>query len=150
MFDIGWQELFIVGILAIIVVGPKDLPRALRTVTQWIRKARDLAREFQSGIDEVVREADIEDIRKEAKELGGYDLGKSITDELDPDGKLTGDLTGDLTGNLGLDEHDTPETLTDDRDDDSDGDTSSETAKAPDSPNSPDTKAKDVADKADG
>ena len=49
MFDIGWQELFIVGVLVVIVVGPKDLPKTLRAVMGWVRKARMLAREFQDG-----------------------------------------------------------------------------------------------------
>ena len=57
MFDIGWQELFILAVLAIIVIGPKDLPRTIKTVTGWLRKARSMARELQSGIDDVVREA---------------------------------------------------------------------------------------------
>ena len=55
MFDIGWQELFILAVLAIIVIGPKDLPRTIKTVTGWLRKARSMARELQSGIDDVVR-----------------------------------------------------------------------------------------------
>ncbi|MBL6933181.1 MAG: twin-arginine translocase subunit TatB, partial [Rhodospirillales bacterium] len=60
MFDIGWQELFIVAALGLIVVGPKDLPRALRTVMGLVRKGRLLARDFQDGLDEVVREADLD------------------------------------------------------------------------------------------
>ena len=55
MFDIGWQELFVIGAITIIVVGPKDLPRVLMQVTKYVRKARSIAREFQSSIDEVVR-----------------------------------------------------------------------------------------------
>ena len=62
MFDIGWQELFILAVLAIIVIGPKDLPRTIKTVTGWLRKARSMARELQSGIDDVVREAEIDEL----------------------------------------------------------------------------------------
>lgn len=74
MFDIGWPELFIVGLLALIVVGPKDLPRVLKTVMGMIRKVKGMAREFQSGIDDVVREAELDEVRKqvedESKNLG--------------------------------------------------------------------------------
>lgn len=81
MFDIGWQELFILAVLAIIVVGPKDLPRAIRTVTQWIRKARAMARDLQDGLDDVVREAELEEIKKEANKIMDGDA-------LDPTGAL--------------------------------------------------------------
>ena len=50
MFDIGWQELFIVGVLALLVVGPRDLPRTLRTVMGYVRKAKGMAREFRRDI----------------------------------------------------------------------------------------------------
>ena len=85
MFDIGWQELFIVGVLALIVVGPKDLPRVLRTATQAIGKARALAREFQNGVNEVVREADLDDIRKQV-DAQKWDVDKALETALDHDG----------------------------------------------------------------
>ena len=98
MFDIGWQELFIVAILAIIVIGPKDLPRAVRTVTQAIRKLRSMAGEFQAGLDEVAREAELDDIRREANKIANYDVTKEIKDNLDPDGEIekAADLDKDL------------------------------------------------------
>jgi sec-independent protein translocase protein TatB len=84
MFDIGWQELFLVGLVAIIVIGPKDLPRVLRTVTLGIRKVRGMAREFQDGIDELAREADLQDLRKEIEEGVGGDLQDDIKSIGDP------------------------------------------------------------------
>ncbi len=92
MFDIGWQELFIVAILAVIVVGPKELPRVLRTVMGVVRKARMMARDFQDGLDDVVREADLDDIKNQ---IGGFDdggLAKSVEDALDPTGDIAKDL----------------------------------------------------------
>ena len=86
MFDIGWQELFILAVLAIIVIGPKDLPRAIKTITHWIRKARSMARDLQDGLDDVVREAELDDIKKEAnKAMSGeaFDPTGSIADEFD-------------------------------------------------------------------
>lgn len=84
MFDIGWQELFLVGLVAIIVVGPKELPRVLRTVTLGIRKIRGMARDFQDGIDELAREADIADMRKEIEDAATSDFKDEINSIADP------------------------------------------------------------------
>ena len=92
MFDIGWQELFILAVLAIIVIGPKDLPGAIRIITKWIRKARSMARDFQDGLDEVVREADLEDLKKELDSPGGLDIAKKIGDAVDPTGEIAEDM----------------------------------------------------------
>ena len=92
MFDIGWQELFILAVLAIIVIGPKDLPGAIRTITKWIRKARSMARDLQDGLDEVVREADLDDLKKELDSPGGLDIAKKIEDAVDPTGEITKDM----------------------------------------------------------
>ena len=83
MFDIGWQELFILAVLSIIVIGPKDLPRAVRTMTQWVRKARGMARELHNGLDDMVREAEIHEIKDEANSI--------MSDHINPDG-ITPDL----------------------------------------------------------
>lgn len=98
MFDIGWQELFIVAILGIIVIGPKDLPRAIRTVTQAIRKLRGLASDFQSSLDEVAREAELDDIRREFNKAGQYDVTQDIKDSLDPTGDL--EKAADIDGTV--------------------------------------------------
>ncbi len=92
MFDIGWQELFILAVLAIIVIGPKDLPGAIRTIAKWIRKARSMARDLHDGLDEVVREADLDDLKKELDSPGGLDIAKKIEDAVDPTGEITKDM----------------------------------------------------------
>jgi len=84
VFDIGWQELFIIGLVAIVVIGPKDLPRVLRTVTLGIRKVRGMARDFQDGLEELAREADLQDLRKEIEEGVGGELQKDIGSIADP------------------------------------------------------------------
>ncbi len=84
MFDIGWQELFIVAVLALIVVGPKDLPRVLKTVMALVRKGRAMAGEFQSGIDDMVREADLDDFKKKMENATDFDLEGDLKDKLDP------------------------------------------------------------------
>ena len=62
MLDIGWSELLVLGILALLVVGPRELPRLMRTVGQWVNRARSMAREFQRGMEDVAREADIQEL----------------------------------------------------------------------------------------
>lgn len=91
MFDIGWQELFIVAVFALIVVGPKDLPQAIRAITGWIRKARMMTRDFQAGVNEMVREAELDDIKDSLTKPG--DLKKTLTDAIDSDGELAKGLT---------------------------------------------------------
>ena len=95
MFDIGWQEIFIIAIFALIVVGPKDLPRVLRTATQALRKVKGMAREFQSGIDDVVREAELEDLKKDLEEQGTAFKDK-VTDGVNPIEELTGEFEEEL------------------------------------------------------
>ena len=92
MFDIGWTEFFAIAVLALIVVGPKDLPTALRAVTRLVRKARGMAREFQSGIDEMVREAELEDVRTEINKARSFDLSDTVKREVDPTGTLTSEF----------------------------------------------------------
>jgi sec-independent protein translocase protein TatB len=64
MFDVAPTELLLVAIVALLVIGPKDLPRVLRTVGQWVGKARGVARQFRSGFDEMVREAELAEMEK--------------------------------------------------------------------------------------
>ena len=65
MFDVGAPELLLIGIVALLVVGPKDLPRLLRTVGGWMGKARATARHFRTGVDAMIREAELEDMQKQ-------------------------------------------------------------------------------------
>lgn len=92
MFDIGWQELFVVAVLALIVIGPKDLPRALKTVTGVIRKMKGMARDFQGGLDDIVRESELMDMKKQIEAETGGDLRKEIENSIDPDGSISKDL----------------------------------------------------------
>jgi sec-independent protein translocase protein TatB len=67
MFDIAPTELLIVGLVALVVIGPKDLPRVLRTVGQWVGRARGMARHFRSGIDTMIREAELDEMDQKWK-----------------------------------------------------------------------------------
>jgi sec-independent protein translocase protein TatB len=65
MFDIGWSELVVIGVVALIAIGPKELPGVLRMVGQWIGKARRMASEFQGHFQEAMREAEMAEVKKE-------------------------------------------------------------------------------------
>ena len=64
MFDIGYTELLVIAIVALVVIGPKDLPRVMRTVGHWVGRARGMARHFRSGLDTMMREAELEEMEK--------------------------------------------------------------------------------------
>lgn len=64
MFDIGSTELLMVAVVALVIIGPKDLPKAMRVVGHWVGKARGLARQLRSGFDDIVRESELADLEK--------------------------------------------------------------------------------------
>jgi sec-independent protein translocase protein TatB len=90
MLDIGWPELFVIAVVTIVVVGPKELPRVVRGVNAGLRKIRGLAREFQGALDEMAREADVADIRREIEKAGRMDLAASAREAVDPTGTIDG------------------------------------------------------------
>lgn len=71
MFDIGWSELVVIGVVALIVIGPKELPGVLRTVGRTITKLRRMAGEFQGQFQDALREAELSEIRKEIGDVAG-------------------------------------------------------------------------------
>ena len=88
MFDIGWTEVTIIIIVAIIVIGPKDLPRVLRTVGEWVGKAKSLTREFRGHVDDFVRETELEDIKKQIEQAGDTNLESLVEDAVDLDDEV--------------------------------------------------------------
>ena len=82
MFDIGWSELVVIGVVALIAIGPKELPGVLRTVGQWMGKARRMAAEFQGQFNEAMREAEMADIKKTFDEASDAAKGLSPTNLL--------------------------------------------------------------------
>jgi sec-independent protein translocase protein TatB len=68
MFDIGYSELLLIAVVALVVIGPKDLPNVMRTVGNWVGQARGMARHFRSGIDTMIREAELEEMEKKWRE----------------------------------------------------------------------------------
>lgn len=68
MFDVAPTELMLVVVVALVVIGPKDLPKAMRFVGKWMGKARGMARHFRSGLDTMMREAELEELEKQWRE----------------------------------------------------------------------------------
>ena len=69
MFDIGWSELLVIGVVALIAIGPKELPGVLRAVGQWMGKIRRMANEFQDQFRDAMREAEVADLKKQVDEM---------------------------------------------------------------------------------
>jgi sec-independent protein translocase protein TatB len=88
MFDFYGSELLVIAIVALVVIGPKDLPKVLRGLGTWAAKARAVAREFQSSIDQMIREAELDEVRQELKKAAEFDVAKEIRQTVDPTGDL--------------------------------------------------------------
>jgi sec-independent protein translocase protein TatB len=69
MFDVGWSEMVVIGVVALIAIGPKELPGVLRSIGQWAGKIRRMASEFQGQFQEAMREAEMADVKKQVEEI---------------------------------------------------------------------------------
>jgi sec-independent protein translocase protein TatB len=85
MFDIGWSEFVVIGVVALIVIGPKELPGVLRAIGHWTTKIRRMAGEFQSQFQEAMREAEMADLKKQVDGLSDAAKGLNSLDALDLD-----------------------------------------------------------------
>ena len=84
MLDIGWSELLVIAIVAVVVVGPKDLPRLMRTVGRYTSRARGLAREFRASFEELGRETELEEINREMERIRREDPVRQRTNAIAP------------------------------------------------------------------
>lgn len=78
MFDIGWSELLIIAIVAVVVIGPKDLPRAMHTAGKFVRKFKVFAGDMQRSLDKIMHEEEMNEIIREANKAGGDNLQHEI------------------------------------------------------------------------
>jgi sec-independent protein translocase protein TatB len=101
MFDIGWSELVVIAVVALIAIGPKELPGVLRMVGQWMGKARKMAAEFQGQFQEAMREAEMADLKKSFDEVK-----QAATDFTG--GNLMTSLEKDVSSALKIDDIDKP------------------------------------------
>ncbi|ONG56144.1 twin arginine-targeting protein translocase TatB [Pseudoroseomonas deserti] len=88
MFDLAWSEIALIAVVAVVVIGPKDLPDAVRQVAKGVQKLRRMASEFQSQADELVREAKLEDVRDQIRDIRNFDVKGTIERHLDEDGGI--------------------------------------------------------------
>ena len=101
MFDIGWSELVVIAVVALIAIGPKELPGVLRMVGQWMGKARKMAAEFQGQFQEAMREAEMADLKKTFDEVKEAATGFT-------DGNVMTSLQKDVGDALRIDDIDKP------------------------------------------
>jgi sec-independent protein translocase protein TatB len=88
LLDFGWSELMLIGVVALVVIGPKDLPRALRVAGYWVRKARTLSREFQNSVEQMIRDAELDEVRQDLKKATELDFHEEFRNTIDPSGEL--------------------------------------------------------------
>ena len=88
MLDLGWTEIAVIVVVAVVVIGPKDLPGAVRGVAQQIAKIRRWAAEARGTLDEVVREAKLDEVRNQINEIRNFDLKGEMERAVDPTGDL--------------------------------------------------------------
>jgi len=88
MFDFAWSEILVIGVVALVVIGPKDLPKVLRAAGKWAGKARAVAREFQGSIEQMIRESELDEMKKEVEKVVETDIGHEIEKSVDPTGEL--------------------------------------------------------------
>ena len=101
MFDIGWSEFVLIAVVALIAIGPKELPGVLRTIGQWMGKARKMAAEFQSQFNEAMREAEMADLKKSFDEV--REAASGITS-----GNIMTSLQRDVTDAFKIDDVEKP------------------------------------------
>ena len=95
MFNFSWSEIALIAVVALIAIGPKDLPTALKTVAQVIKKTRGMAAEFQTHVNDLMREADLEDVRKHIDEIRNFDIKGTVERAIDPDQSIKRTFTED-------------------------------------------------------
>jgi sec-independent protein translocase protein TatB len=93
VFDFAWSEIALIGIVALIAIGPKDLPVAIKAVSGMIKKARRMAAEFQTHVDELVREADLHEVRDQFRQIRNFDFRGEIAKAVDSDGSIRSTLS---------------------------------------------------------
>ena len=89
MFDFGWQEFLVIAFVLVLVVGPKDLPKVLKTVTKYVRNMRQMASEFHRGIEKMADEADLKDVKQSFNDIKNKNFDKTIQSHLDPENEVT-------------------------------------------------------------
>ncbi len=89
MLDIGSWEFLLIVVIGLLVIGPRDLPGAIRTISGWVRRARELAREFQGGLEDIARDTEMDKVKREFESEFENAVGPGgFENAVDPDGEL--------------------------------------------------------------
>ena len=105
MFDLGWQEFLIIAFVLVIVVGPKDLPKVLKTFTNFLRQVRQMASEFHRSIENMADETELKDVKKSLNQIKNTNFDSLAKEHLDPTGSVGSALneakkSADLANNI--------------------------------------------------
>lgn len=95
MFDLAWSEIALIGVVALVVIGPKDLPEAIRGLARGVQKLRRMAGEFQGQADELVREANLDEVRNSINEIRNFNVRDTLEKAVDSDGSIRKTFTED-------------------------------------------------------
>jgi sec-independent protein translocase protein TatB len=95
MFDLAWSEIALIGVVALVVIGPKDLPEAIRGLARGVQKLRRMASEFQGQADELVREANLDEVRSSINEIRNFNIRDTLEKAVDTDGTIRKTFTDD-------------------------------------------------------
>jgi len=95
MLDFAWSELGLIALVSVLVLGPKQLPETMRTMAKVMRKVKNLGSEFQGHVNEMVREAELDDVRKQVQQLSQTNITKELSKVVDPTGELKQTFSGE-------------------------------------------------------
>ena len=101
MFDLAWSEILVIAAIAVIVIGPKELPTAVRNVAQFVGKFRKMAGEMRAQADELVREAKLDEVRDQISTIRNFDLKGEIEKAVDKDGGIRQNFSEDPLSGAG-------------------------------------------------
>ncbi|MEF0938973.1 Sec-independent protein translocase protein TatB [Rhizobium sp. BR 362] len=96
MFDVGWSELLVIAVVALVVIGPKELPATLRTIGKMTARARKVAGEFRSQFDEAMREAELDDVRQTISDAQKLNPVNSLREAMNPLRQMGNEIKADL------------------------------------------------------
>jgi len=88
MFDFAWSEIALIGVVALVLIGPKDMPVAIKAVADVVKKARRMASDLQGHVDEMVKDTSIAEVRQQINEIRNFDIRGEIERAVDADGTL--------------------------------------------------------------
>jgi sec-independent protein translocase protein TatB len=95
MFDFAWSEIALIGVVALVLIGPKDMPVAIKAVADVVKKARRMASDLQGHVDEMVKDTSIAEVRQQINEIRNFDIRGEIERAVDSDGAIRASFAGD-------------------------------------------------------